>query len=225
MKDTISYPTISLFYELLLQLYPKAYRKSYGHEMRLLFTDLYREELQKNGEISIGFWLVFVWDVIKSTLEQHGELLKKIGLQHYLRQVFHINSYFVYGILLLIPFIIFSFIDFGTVFLTGNRLLLEPFYNSIFWKPPVILTVILVMPFFAMVINLTSILVAYNKREHKVISLEFIAEQFPNILLVLLGIVPFFLLLGHDYVPCVLNHFFHSGLLKLPQFLSSCRNA
>lgn len=215
--------TALFFYEVLLSLYPKDYRKAYGDEMKLLFHDVYSEELEKQGEISIGFWFHLTMDVCTSTINQHILLLSRIGLMKYAKQIFHINTYFVVGILLLLPFLTLFTVDGVDRLLTGGSYILLPLYNSPFWSVPVILTLIIVFPGIAVLLNTLSIVQAYRNGKHKVVSLSFLASQLPSFLILSLGFLAIVLLFGHDMIPCVFNRTLSHGILRFFQGISYCK--
>jgi hypothetical protein len=82
------FTTAKLFYNFLLSFYPQPYRREYGYEMKLLFQDLYTEEVSKKRGVNLGFWLNLIWDVFVSTLSQHKQLLQKVGPVRYLNSAF-----------------------------------------------------------------------------------------------------------------------------------------
>src|SRR6185312_6663899 len=96
MYDTtqLSLPTnAEKLFNFLLLFYPEQYRRKYGQEMRLLFQDLYREEIAKKGSVSATFWLIQIGDITKSVIEQHIDMIQKQGLKKYLQKTLHINRF------------------------------------------------------------------------------------------------------------------------------------
>jgi hypothetical protein len=56
-------------YDLLLRVYPPAFRADYGREMALLFRDQCRE-----GDVrTLRFWMAVLWDVARSAPALHAE--------------------------------------------------------------------------------------------------------------------------------------------------------
>lgn len=212
------------FYQLLLLLYPKDYRKEYGQEMRLLFEDLYREEKEKNGEVSLKFWLSLIWDVLTSTVNQHYQLFHKIGPRKYLNQVLSINIVvFLISLLLLSPFFSVVLLDTFVVLFTGSRQSISVFYSSPFWGVPVILTVILFLPLIVVLMNSLVIAQEVEKRKFKVLTISFLGQNFFNLMILLAGLSAIFILFGHDFVPCLVNRTFQRGLLSLIPTINYCR--
>ena len=63
-------------YLWFLSFYPKEYQREYGEQMLYVFRDLYREEIEAQGEISLFFWLRIIADVIISSSQQHMETIR-----------------------------------------------------------------------------------------------------------------------------------------------------
>ncbi|GHO49396.1 PP2C family protein-serine/threonine phosphatase [Ktedonospora formicarum] len=60
-------------YSLLLYLYPQGFRRAYGHQMRQIFRDCYRDE-RRQGNLS-RFWASLFYDVATSASSEHMQLL------------------------------------------------------------------------------------------------------------------------------------------------------
>jgi hypothetical protein len=58
-------------YGLLLRLYPRAHRRSFGEQMRQTFCDHYCGAVERRGEPESWFWLEVVWDEGKSVVREH----------------------------------------------------------------------------------------------------------------------------------------------------------
>lgn len=65
------------FYKALLNLYPKEYREKYAEQMFIIFKDLYRDEMEKHGEIGVSFWIRIIADTVSSMAQQYNELIQK----------------------------------------------------------------------------------------------------------------------------------------------------
>ena len=61
-------------YQILLRLYPRAFREKYGNEMTRVFQD----SLEQEGA-SFKFWVCVVWDVISSVTAERANTIIKIG--------------------------------------------------------------------------------------------------------------------------------------------------
>lgn len=68
-------------YALLLLLYPRAHRRTYGPLMRQTFRDSYRDTLVTRGRLGLGFWLDVAGDAVKSLVREHGTVLRAEALR------------------------------------------------------------------------------------------------------------------------------------------------
>ncbi|MBI3485526.1 hypothetical protein HY025_01125 [Candidatus Daviesbacteria bacterium] len=215
--------TAKLFYELLLSFYPRPYRNEYGGEMKLLFEDLYQEELEKKKDISLGFWIHLILDVIKSTLDQHFELLNKLGLVKYVKSVLGANGFiFLVSLILLLPFITLMSLDTSVFLLTGSRELMKPFYNSPFWGV-LVLTVVLILPLITVLLNFLVVFQSVSKKHQHILTVSFISQNIFNLASLMLGLFAIFMLFGHDLFPCIVHQTFQKGLLNFIPNLNYCR--
>src|SRR5260221_13143172 len=150
--------------------------------MAILFEDLYHEELTQKKEISFSFWFHLIWDVIVSTLKEHKQLLQKIGLKKYFSVAFSPNTFiFLLSLILLSPFLFLMSMDFGSVLLTGNREAMSFFYDSPYWNVPVILTVVLILPLIAVLINGFVLVKSASKNNYHFLTASFIGRNFFNL--------------------------------------------
>jgi len=59
-------------YELLLQCYPKKFRRAFGREMMQTFRDCYREALQENGKLGMmRLWGLILYDLATTAPIEH----------------------------------------------------------------------------------------------------------------------------------------------------------
>jgi hypothetical protein len=82
MWQSIKHTNAEHLYALLLRLYPSEHRQAYGLLMRQAFRDSYREALDANGKVGLGFWLEVVDDEVRSIAREQGA-----ALQGQLRQI------------------------------------------------------------------------------------------------------------------------------------------
>ncbi len=68
------------FYGLLLQVYPKEFRRAFRLEMMQTFRDYYREALYENGKLGVvRLWGIVLYDVATTALIEHvRELVSKL---------------------------------------------------------------------------------------------------------------------------------------------------
>ena len=60
------------FYGLLLQIYPKEFRRAFRLEMMQTFRDCYREVLRENGQLGIvRLWGSILYDLATTALIEH----------------------------------------------------------------------------------------------------------------------------------------------------------
>jgi hypothetical protein len=212
------------FYKLILSFYPKMYQKQYGEQMLLVFEDTYQEEIEKNGHVSISFWLTNIFDILASVITQHVDMIQKYGFKKFLQQ-FHITSYSVIGFILILPFLIAVGTDFTVVLLTGNREAMQPVYHSIFWQPPIIIVWLFGFPALAILLNLIPIFQELNKKRAKMISLSFVKNNLPAFFIVLLALSAIAFVFLHDVIPCTITMILAKGIFDLIHILSVCKNA
>lgn len=221
---------VEKLFNFLLLFYPEQYRKKYGQEMRLLFQDMYQEELSKKGSIGIGFWFSQVGDITQSVIEQHIDMIQKQGMKKYLQQTFHINKYNVIGGILLLPFVIIFSADFIARVVQGdlthyNR----PFYaflshNYILTGQAQIFWVIL-FPLIAVVLNIIPFVssLMHHKKKFTLGSLFFANPL--AIIIAGLGFLSLIIAFGHDVIPCFFNGIFLHSVFNIGKLISICRNA
>lgn len=221
MKPGSEFVKANLIYELLLELYPKNYQKEYGQEMRLLFNDLYREELAYHPEIRLVFWFRLIWDLLITTLEQHLDLISKIGLLKYLKITFNLDTLKLISLLSILPILFFTILDFTTVFLTGSRKTLETIYNNPYWVYEI--TIIFFLPLILFMVNLAFLLKNLGNQKNNPLSLRFLSQHYFEILLGLFCLGILVLAFGHDIIPCTYNNIFSKGFLNIGSILTYCR--
>lgn len=214
MNHPSNSPIAIFFYEVLLSLYPREHRKEYGDEMRLLFRDLYQEEHDRHDEIGIGFWFRLTLDVIKSTFVEHILLLKKIGFENYAREIYHLDRPFFVGFILIFPSLLINTIDDVNLLLLANNNWLKPIFESE-WGAAVFFICYLFLPLLALLLSMLYIGKTYKGEKHKVISLSFLAHQFPRFVIIFLSVLSILLVIGHDTIPCAIQMVFSKGLLNI----------
>lgn len=64
-----------------------------------------------------------------------------------------------------------------------------------------------------------------SKTKYHLLTVNFIGQNFLNLLVVGIGLFAIFMLFGHDFVPCVVTQTLHSGVLNFLHTLSYCQNA
>lgn len=65
-------------YALVLRLYPRAHRQTYGLLMRQAFRDSYHDVLATAGRVGPRFWLGVVGDEARSIAREHGAALREL---------------------------------------------------------------------------------------------------------------------------------------------------
>jgi hypothetical protein len=145
-------------FNFLLFFYPKQYRKKYEQEMRLLFQDMYQEELIKKGSISLTFWLAQFGDITKSVSEQHINMIQKQGMKKYLEQTLHINKYNVISGIFLLPVIFMTLVEIISRIAQGdlthyNRPVYAFFSHTFLYWTPIPFIWVILFPLFAALIS------------------------------------------------------------------------
>lgn len=221
-------------FNALLLLYPEQYRKKYGNEMRLIFQDLYHEEIERKGKIGLRFWFNQVEDIAKSVIKEHINLISKKGMKKYLEKTFHLNKFNVIGGILLLPFIFLFGVDFLGRIVQGdfthyNRAWYSAISHTILYvnyngQAPLLWAILIFAPILAVVLNFIPIINSLRKNK----KLTIINLSFANPLAIIIMGMGFFCLLvvlGHDIFPCVVNGLTKGGFENFFNVLSVCRNA
>lgn len=216
--------------DVLLLLYPEQYRKRFGKEMKIVFYDMYQEEVEKHGSVGIGFWISCISDCIKSVLEQHISEIQQNGMKKYMQQTLHINRYNVIGGIFLLPFMILLSLNVLGRILQGdlvhyNRAWYAAITHSILYKEPFIIkTIFIYAPVIAIIINVIPFLRSLQTINKPTIYKLLFANLFSFIIL---GMGLFFLVIiyGHDVVPCMAHGLQIKGITNIQTIISVCRNA
>lgn len=217
-------------FNLFLLFYPEQYRKKYGHEMLLLFQDMYQEELTKKGDISLTFWFSQFVDITKSVIEQHIDMIQRQGMKKYLQQTLHVNSYNIISVIFLLPVILMTCVEVISRITQGdlthyNRPVYAFFSHTFLYWTPVLYTWVILFPLLAAVISFIPIVKSFLKRKTGLSSLKFILPNIIGIAISLFGLGFIALIRLHDFVPCTIHGLTNLGFEKLNYILSVCRNA
>ncbi len=230
MNETksISIPgNVEGLFNLLLFLYPAEYRQRFGREMRLVFSDMYIDELTKNGRPSLGFWLFQVMDMTTSIIGQHLDLLKKIGVKKYLRQELQVNKYNIVGGFLLLPIITMSVIDLFSRIAQGdllhyNRASYVFLSHTFLYRTPVLFAWVILFPLLSSVINIIPLIINLRKNASKLL---FIKKNIISIFILSIGFFFVLLIRLHDFAPCVIHGIINIGVNQMPRIINFCKNA
>jgi hypothetical protein len=211
-------------YQKLLLLYPKYFRDIYGEEMLQVFQDMYKE--QNN----IFFWPNLILDTLTNAGKQHSILIQKHGLKKYGQETFHITPHNTIGALLLLPFFLMFALDATARIMQGNLshpnpIIYEKLFRTIFFNPPAIVLWAIIFPLSATVINLFSLIPKIQKYRGNVISLNFIKTTTPTIAIIGTGLCFFTIIIGHDFIPCMVNNLFAQGIGQFTHTIQFCTRA
>lgn len=210
-------------YKRLLVLYPKSFRKAYGKEMLQVFQDMYQEN-------NTFFWPKLTLDTLTSAGKQHSLLLQKQGLKKYAEQTLHITSYNTIGALLLLPFFLMLNLDAIARLLQGNLshpnpIVYEKLSRTVFFNPPAIFLWAIVFPLSAIIINLFALIPRIQKYRGNIISLNFMKTSIPTFAIIGIGLCFFTVIIGHDFIPCMINNLLAQGLGHFTHLIQLCKHA
>jgi len=217
-------------FNILLLFYPEQYRKRYGHEMLLLFRDMYKEEFTRKDRISLSFWVTQVGDITKSAIEQHIDMIQKQGIKKYLQKTLHINVFNIVGSLFLLPAFIVFCIDLISRIAQGDLVHYNrPVYSFLSHTPlywyPVLFTWVILFPFLTVLINVFPLVRNIIKNQGNIKNRKFIIQNI--ITIALLSFAAFFILLVkfHDFGPCMLHGIARYGFERFTHIVTVCKNA
>ena len=216
------------FYELLLLLYPEAYRNRFGVEMLYTFQDMRAEERTKHGNPGVGFWSTIVIDTLLSALREHGEALRKEGMKKYLQQTLKLNNYNLVSMILLLPFLIMGCIDLAGRILQGNLGHDNPaIYAALSQTPlywyPILFTWVILFPILAVIISLIPL--AINSKKSSWRSIDYLKQNPVSVIIITVGILLLAVVILHDFAPCMVNNIMLQGFGHFQSIISLCRNA
>jgi hypothetical protein len=216
------------FYELLLLLYPEAYRNRFGVEMLYTFQDMRAEERTKHGTTGVGFWFTILIDTLLSALREHGEALRKEGMKKYLQQTLKLNNYNLVSLILLLPFLIMGCIDLAGRILQGNLGHDNPaIYAALSQTPlywyPILFAWVILFPILAVIISLIPL--AINSRKSSWRGFDTLKQNPVSFIIITVGILLLAAVKLHDFLPCLVHSISLQGFGKLPTIISLCRNA
>lgn len=212
-------------YKAFLYFYPESYQKRFGQEMVYAFRDLYQEEFVKYGKVGIGFWLTIFADTANGIITQHVDLMKKQGIKKY----FHITSYNIVGLLLLLPFITLFSLDIIGRLIQGdvtryNRAWYAAITQSVLYKEPIILQMVFIFgPILAVLLNIIPIVISLQKTKNPTFSKLMYGNPLA-VILIGIGIVCLLIVYGHDFFPCIVHGLLRFDVGKLPYIISYCNN-
>jgi hypothetical protein len=233
MYDTtpLSVPTnAEKLFNFLLFFYPKQYRRKYGKEMRLLFQDMYQEEVTKKGSVSLTFWFSQVGDITKSLIEQHIDIIQKQGIKKYLQQTFHINKYNVISGIFLLPVFFMTLVELISRIAQGdlthyNRPVYAFFSHTFLYWTPILFTWVILFPLLAALISFIPLVKAISKKKVSVFSIAFLHRNIITIGILFIGFGFIALIKLHDFMPCMFYGLTHFGFGQFGHIVSVCRRA
>jgi len=216
------------FYELLLLLYPEAYRNRFGVEMLYTFQDMRAEEQTKHGNAGIDFWSSILIDTVLSALHEHGDILRKEGMKKYLHQTLKLNNYNLISLILLLPFLLMGCIDFAGRILQGDLGHYNPAtyaalsQTPLYWYP-ILFTWVILFPILAVVISLVPL--AINSKKSSWSGITYLRQNPVSVVIITVGILLLAAVKLHDFLPCMVHSISLQGFGKLPTIISLCRKA
>lgn len=218
---------IENLYNSLLYLYPEKYRAQYSHEMRLVFREMYQEQLKSRGKVGLEFWFLQIIDIVKSVIGEHLTLIEKAGIKKYSQQTLHINKYNVIGFLFLVPF----FLMFATDLVSriAQRDLTHynrPVYHYLSQTPlywtPVLYTIVIVFPLMAIALNVIPIL---HQKRKRVVDWNFVRKNFIALIIILTGLGCISIIKLHDFLPCMIHGLLNGRLTQFSQLFPYCQKS
>ncbi len=215
---------------LFLSFYPKVYRQKFGNEMRLVFYEMYQEEILTNGKIRFGFWIWQFSDLSNNALKEHVDLIEKKGIKKYMQQTFNINKYNIFGVILLLPAFIVFCIDLGSRIIQGdlvhyNRPVYKLLSHTPLYWTPVLFVWVIIFPLLAVGINLIPIITKAVKDRDHLKSKTFIKQNFTTLLILTFGLFFVLLVKYHDFAPCMVHGILKVGFGQLDHIVEVCRKA
>ncbi len=219
-----------IIFNLLLMLYPASFRKHYSREMNTLFEDLYKEELENHGRITLRFWILQVVDIIKGSVSEHIHMIRKRGLLRHLMTVFHLDQYNVLGGILLLPVLVMVAIDGISRIIQGDLIHYNrPVYTFLSHTPlywfPVLFTWVILFPLCAVILNMIPLAKKVIARHGKVLNRSFVIANGAGIIVIMVGLSLLAMIKLHDFVPCMIHGLLQKGAGFLFPLLNRCRNA
>ncbi len=183
-------------FNIFLFLYPALYRKHYSEEMRFLFSDMYREELAEKGKVSLGFW---AWQLM--------------------------NIYNAAGGILLLPSLIMMTMDLTSRIIQSDLIHYNrPWYGYLSHTPlyfkPVIFTWVILFPVLAVTINFIPLITKPMHGKAGLFSWPHIQQNILSLMVLLAGLVFLFIVLFHDFAPCMVHGLTREGFGQFPQIIS-----
>ena len=198
--------------------------------MRLVFHDMYQEELNKRGIVGIGFWLSQSGDITKSVIEQHIDDIAKKGMKKYLQQTLHINTYNIVSCIFLLPVIFMTLVEIISRVAQGdlthyNRPVYAFLSHTVLYYAPVLFTWVILFPLLAALISLIPLIQAMSKKKISLFSFAFFRKNILSVGILLIGLGFIALIKLHDFMPCMFYGVTHFGFGQLGHSISVCRKA
>lgn len=223
---TVAATKATKVYQTLLALYPYAYHKRFGHEMQIVFHDLYQEELAKRGSVGVHFWFSVLGDVVQSAASEHIAMMKKQGIKNY----FHIRTSNVIGAVLLIPFLTLLGLDLLGRVVQGdlthyNRAWYQAITHSVLYREPILIQVIFIFaPLLAVALNVVSLLSSLRTTKKPMIPALILTNPL-SVIVTALGLFCLMVVYGHDVFPCMVHGIFSHGFGSFFKLVAVCGNA
>lgn len=139
-----------------------------------------------------------------------------------------LNSYNVFGIILLLPFFTVFVVDLVARIAQGDLVHYNrPLYNFLSHTPlyqtPVLFLWVIVFPLLAAAINLISIIRQVGKKD--IFTIKFVEKNFVSIALLIIGLFFVAIIKLHDFAPCMVKGFFIKGVGDFSRILQYCSKA
>lgn len=184
--------------------------------MAIVFEDLCRDEVESMGKIKAGFLLNVFSDLLVNIFKQHFNMLKKQGLEKYLKNTLSFNNYNIVGLILLSPILILTAIDFVSRITQMdlahyNRLVYNLLSKTFLYKYPVLLTWAIIFPILAVILNLVPLFKT--------------KKRFVTFAILILGLGFIAMIRLHDFVPCVVHGVFDRGVNQILPIINYCKSA
>ncbi len=212
-------------YKKLLRFYPESYRQRFKSQILLDLEDLYHDELRAKGKAGAGFWTFQLMDLSKGIIFENIYEMQEVGMKKY----FHLNNFNIAGAVLLLPILLMSVIDFSSRVAQGNLGHINQqsynfFSHTFLYRAPVLFTWVLFFPFLAVLLNIVS-LVKDKRGKNKMLSLEFVKNNFATLFILVIGLGFLAMIRLHDFLPCIMHGIFSKGFGNVFSLFSYCRNA
>lgn len=213
----------------LLWLYPVTYRKKFGQEIEFIVLDM-QEEAEQTGASYSAFLIAVGFDIIRSAIAQHISLVKSEGVLKYMKKTLPINTYNIWGAVLLLPIFLVFTTDVVSRILQGdlfhyNRQVYSFLSHTFFYQTQVLFIWVILFPLFAALLNVIPVLKNISKKRQSFFKFAFIRQNALSIVILFVGLFFITLIKLHDFAPCFVHGLWHVGILQIPRIYSFCQNA